>query len=125
MANSIYSINKGINLSIEFRGLKAQYIWYMAGGVLAILILFVIVYVCGLNTYICLTIAAGSGIGLTTQVYKLSNTYGEHGLAKKWARKQIPTCIRAASSRDLFMGNLNVSYGKSDERNIANHVRRT
>lgn len=125
MANSIYSVNKGINLSIEFRGLKAQYIWYLAAGMLAIMILFAIMYVCGVNTYICLAIAGGSGAGLTAKVYKLSNTYGEFGLAKKWARKQIPTCIRAAYSRSLFMGNLNVSYGKSDGGNVANNGCRT
>ena len=32
MANSVYKINKGINKPIEFKGLKAQYIWYLGGG---------------------------------------------------------------------------------------------
>ncbi|HMT97439.1 MAG TPA: DUF4133 domain-containing protein, partial [Ferruginibacter sp.] len=32
MSNSVYQINKGINRSIEFKGLKAQYIWYLGGG---------------------------------------------------------------------------------------------
>ena len=27
MGNSVYQINKGINKAIEFKGLKAQYIW--------------------------------------------------------------------------------------------------
>lgn len=32
MSNSVYQINKGINKPIEFKGLKAQYIWYLGGG---------------------------------------------------------------------------------------------
>ena len=44
MGNSVYSVNKGINKSIEFKGLKAQYIWYLGGGVVALLILFAILY---------------------------------------------------------------------------------
>ena len=39
MANSVYQINKGINRSIEFKGLRAQYIWYLGGGVVALLIM--------------------------------------------------------------------------------------
>ena len=44
MANSIYQINKGINQSIEFKGLKAQYIWYLAGGLVILLIVFAVLY---------------------------------------------------------------------------------
>ena len=29
MANSVYVINKGINAPITFKGLKAQYIWWL------------------------------------------------------------------------------------------------
>jgi hypothetical protein len=42
MATSVYQINKGINKPIEFKGLKAQYIWYLCGGLVALLILFAI-----------------------------------------------------------------------------------
>ncbi|MBD0288989.1 MAG: DUF4133 domain-containing protein, partial [Flavisolibacter sp.] len=40
MATSVYQINKGINKPIEFKGFKAQYIWYLGGGLVALLILF-------------------------------------------------------------------------------------
>jgi len=43
MTNSIYQINKGINKPIEFKGLKAQYIWYLGGGLVALLVLFAII----------------------------------------------------------------------------------
>ena len=52
MANSVYKINKGINKPVEFRGLKAQYIWYLGGGLVILLILFAILYVIGINTFL-------------------------------------------------------------------------
>nr|WP_262712406.1 DUF4133 domain-containing protein [Arachidicoccus ginsenosidivorans] len=36
-----YEINKGVNRAIEFRGLKAQYIYYLAVGLAVLLLLFV------------------------------------------------------------------------------------
>jgi hypothetical protein len=53
MANRIYKINKGINKPIEFKGLKAQYIWYLGGGLVMLLILFAVLYIIGVNPFIC------------------------------------------------------------------------
>ena len=36
-----YGINKGIGKSVEFRGLKAQYLFIFAGGLLAVFVVFV------------------------------------------------------------------------------------
>ena len=72
MATSVYTINKGINKPIEFKGLKAQYIWYLGGGLLALLILFAILYICGVNTFICLFIIVSAATVLFMHVYKLS-----------------------------------------------------
>lgn len=102
MTNSIYSINKGVNKSIEFRGLKAQYIWYLGGGLIGLLILFAILYVTGVNTYVCLIIISSAGGFLFTWVYRLSNTYGEHGMMKKAAKRMLPKVIRC-NSRRVFM----------------------
>lgn len=100
--SSVYQINKGINKPIEFRGLKAQYIWYLGGGLLVLLILFAILYICGVNTFVCLGLILGSGAGLFMYVYKLSHKYGEHGMMKKVARKGIPKLVKA-NSRLMFI----------------------
>ena len=42
-----YGINKGIGKSVEFRGLKAQYLFIFAGGLLAVFVVFVILYMAG------------------------------------------------------------------------------
>jgi hypothetical protein len=104
MGNSVYLINKGVNRSIEFRGLKAQYIWYLGGGLVVLLVLFAILYITGVNTFICLGIIGIAGFGLFVYVYQLSNRYGEFGLMKKWARRRIPHVIKVGS-RKLFCKN--------------------
>ncbi|MET6998676.1 DUF4133 domain-containing protein [Chitinophaga defluvii] len=102
MANSVYPINKGINQSIEFMGLKAQYIWYLGGGVVALLIVFAVLYFIGLPSLVCVGIIGALGTVLVMKIYSMSNKYGEHGLMKALARKQVPKAIRSRSRR-LFL----------------------
>ena len=94
MSTSVYTINKGINKPIEFKGLKAQYIWYLGGGLLALLILFAILYICGVNTFVCLGIIIISGTTLFMHVYKLSHKYGEYGMMKSLTKRSIPPVIK-------------------------------
>jgi hypothetical protein len=94
MNTSVYQINKGINKPIEFKGLRAQYIWYLGGGLVALLVLFAIIYICGVNIFICLALIVSLATALFMYVYKLSRTYGEHGLMKKVARKGVPKVIK-------------------------------
>ena len=100
--NSVYQINKGINKSIEFRGLKAQYIWYLGGGLIGLLMLFAIMYFIGFNTFVSLGIILIAGTGLFMYVYRLSSTYGEYGMMKKLAKRSVPDLVKA-NSRKLFM----------------------
>ena len=102
MSTSVYNINKGINKPIEFKGLKAQYIWYLGGGLLGLLILFATLYICGVNTFVCLGLIVALATGLLMYVYKLSRTYGEHGMMKKVARKGVPKLI-TCRSREIFI----------------------
>jgi hypothetical protein len=109
MANSVYSINKGVNKSIEFKGLKAQYIWYLGGGLIGLLVLFAILYIAGVNSFICIGIIIVSAVFLFVKVYRLSNKYGEHGLMKELARRQIPKTIISRSRKVFFNQKVNNS----------------
>ncbi|WP_423147800.1 DUF4133 domain-containing protein [Rubrolithibacter danxiaensis] len=102
MSNSIYQINKGINKSIEFKGLKAQYIWYFGGCVIALLILFAILYILGINSFVCISIVLAAGTVLTIKIYALSNTYGEYGMMKKLANRSIPKTIKSRTRKYFF-----------------------
>ncbi|MNJ95280.1 hypothetical protein D3C87_129880 [compost metagenome] len=95
MANSVYKVNKGINKSIEFKGFKAQYIWYLAIVILALMIVFALLYFLGINQYICLLTCGGAGAFSLQKIYGLSKKYGEHGLSKLMARKSIPRVIKS------------------------------
>lgn len=103
MANSVYQINKGINQSIEFRGLKAQYIWYLGGGIVALLIVFSAMYIIGLPSLVCVGVIGVAGTVLVVKIYRMSNTYGEYGMMKMLAKKQLPKAVRSRSRR-IFLG---------------------
>ncbi len=100
--SSVYQINKGINKAITFKGLKAQYIGYLAGGLVALMLLFAILYICGINTYICLLLIGGSGTALVLSVFRMSHKYGQHGLLKKNAKRSLPNYLKFRS-RNTFI----------------------
>lgn len=81
--------------------LKAQYIWYFGGGIIGLLILFSVLYISGVNAFICIGIILIAGTALTIKIYALSNTYGEHGMMKKLARRSVPKVIKS-KSREVF-----------------------
>ena len=55
-----YPVNKGIGRPVEFKGLKAQYLFIFCGGLLALFVLFVILYMVGIDQWICIGFGAAS-----------------------------------------------------------------
>lgn len=100
---SVYQINKGINRPIEFKGLKAQYIWYLGGGLICLLILFAVLYIWGVNTFLLLGMIIILGTALFMHIYRLSHKYGEHGMMKAIAKRSIPKLVKNNSRRIFFM----------------------
>lgn len=96
---SVYQINKGINTPIEFKGLKAQYIWYMGGAAIILFGIYALLYSFGIRSYICVGIVILLGIPMITGIYHLSAAYGEHGVTKMFARRSIPKCVRSRSRK--------------------------
>ncbi len=100
MGNSVYSLNKGINRPIEFKGFKAQYIWYLGIGLVVGLVLFAGLYLTGVNTYVCLVVIITGATTWFLRVRTLSHKYGEHGMKKKAARRALPRVL-ISHSRNL------------------------
>lgn len=99
--SAVYEINKGVMKAIEFKGIKGQYITYLAIVLVALLLLFAILYLIGLPGYIILVVVGGLGYALVTAITRYSHRYGEHGLMKEAAyRKQPGTLV--CRSRQLF-----------------------
>ena len=103
MSVSVYQVNKGINRPIEFKGLKAQYIWWLGGGLLALLISFAVLYIGGLSPFLCIFIVGILGAGLFAHVNKMSRKYGQHGMMKELAKRSIPAVVKS-NSRKTFTG---------------------
>jgi len=90
---STYKINKGIGRTVEFKGLKAQYLFIFAGGLLGTLILVMILYMAGTSSYLCLFLGAGGASLIVWKAFSLNKKYGEHGLMKVGAKKRHPRYI--------------------------------
>lgn len=100
---SVYEINKGINKPIEFKGLKAQYVMYLAGGMVGLFVLFAVMYLAGVSVYLCLVVVGGAGFSVVSWVTRLSHKYGEFGLMKASGFKRVPPAI-IGRSRKIFTG---------------------
>lgn len=90
---SSYNINKGIGRTVEFKGLKAQYLFIFAGGLLGVLILVMVLYMAGVQSFICIAIGAIGALSIVWQTFSLNKKYGEHGLMKLGAKKKHPRYI--------------------------------
>lgn len=99
-----YSINKGINSAIEFRGLKAQYIGYLVAVVVGSFVGFGLLHATGLNDYISTLSALGLGGWGMARVFRMSRKYGQYGLMKRRARRGMPVALLGKSR--LFFVNL-------------------
>lgn len=99
---SVYQINKGVSKPIVFKGLKAQYIAYLAVGLVLLLIAFAVLYISGVNLFVVLPLILGLGASLFLTVSRLSHRFGEHGLMKYFAKRILPKYLRFRS-RQLFI----------------------
>lgn len=107
-----YEINKGIGQSVEFKGLKAQYLFIFAGGLLAVFVLFVILYLSGVNQWVCIALGAVLGSLLVWGTFHLNARYGEHGLMKLGAGHSRP---RFLISRKRLARFVRMNNRKEDE----------
>lgn len=98
-----YNINKGVGRTVEFKGLKAQYLFIFAGGLLGTLIFVMILYMAGVNSYICLFLGAGGASLIVWQTFSMNKKYGEHGLMKIGARKRHPRYIISRKSVHRYL----------------------
>lgn len=88
-----YSINKGIGKPAEFKGLKSQYLFIFAGGLLGVFIIFVIMYMIGISQVICFGFGIITAGTLIWGTFHLNEKYGEFGLMKLQAIRNHPHFI--------------------------------
>ncbi len=88
-----YSVNKGIGRSAEFRGLTSRYLFLFAGGLLAVFVVFVVMYLAGIPQWVCIAVGVVAAGTLVASVFRLNAKYGRHGLMKLQATKNHPRFI--------------------------------
>lgn len=74
-----YPVNKGIGRSTEFKGLKSQYLFIFAGGLLALFVVFVIMYMAGIGQWVCIGFGVISALVLVWATFSMNTKYGEVG----------------------------------------------
>ena len=85
-----YPVNKGAGNPVEFKGLKSQYLFAFAGGLVAVLLAVVVLYLAGADQWICIPFGIISGGLLVWVTFRLNARYGEHGLMKLAAARRRP-----------------------------------
>lgn len=94
-----YPVNKGVGRSVEFKGIRAQYVLYLAAGLLLSFLLF---FVCSLvfGQWIAVAVCAVSVLAVLAGVVFLNARFGEHGLMQVYAFRRLPG--RIANNRRVF-----------------------
>lgn len=103
-----WDINKGIGRTVEFKGLKAQYLFLFAGGLLAVFVLVVVCYLCGMSQWLCLGIGLVGAILVVWQTFAMNRKYGQHGLMKQGAIRMHPRYL--INRRSVFLMICNLKY---------------
>ena len=86
-------INKGIGRNVEFKGLESQYLFIFCGGLLAVFVVFVILYMAGVNQWVCIGFGVAAATLLVWLTFRLNARYGTHGLMKAAARRRHPRYV--------------------------------
>jgi uncharacterized membrane protein len=85
-----YPIHRGVDKTVEFKGLTAQYVAYFVVGVLALMVIFVVMQVFGCPVFISLLIIGLLSLALIGCVFYANKKYGRYGLMKRRARSSCP-----------------------------------
>ena len=85
-----YDVNKGVGKQVEFKGLTAMYLFILAGGLAAVLLAVVVLYLAGAGQWGCILGGIFAGSLLAWGVFRLNARFGEHGLMKMLAEKRHP-----------------------------------
>ena len=88
-----YPVNKGAGNPVEFKGLKSQYLFVFAGGLLALFVVFVIMYTAGIGQWVCIGFGVSAATAIVWLTFSLNKQFGSHGLMKLLAARQHPRRI--------------------------------
>ena len=88
-----YSVNRGIGRSAEFKGLKSQYLFIFAGGLLGLFVVLVVMFMAGIHQGVCIFFGVAAASTLIYGTFQLNGKHGEHGLMKTMAKRNHPRYV--------------------------------
>ena len=86
---SDFEINKGVGREVEFKGLRAQYLFIFAFGLLAVFVVFVIMYTAGIGQWTCIGFGVSAATAVVWLTFSLNRRFGSHGRCCRAARSFI------------------------------------
>ena len=95
-SSKTYEINKGIGRTVEFKGLKAQYLF-------VIFIVVIILYMIGVSEVLCLVLGVLGATILVWQTFTMNRKYGEYGLMKRRSVRKHPRYLTSRRSVSLIL----------------------
>lgn len=104
-------IHQGVDQEMEFKGLKAPFLYYMLGLMLGVILLFLILQGLQLHPLVAGFISVGLLTWLGSKIYSLNRELGRNGMMKRMAYRQVPLCIRI-KDREPFLGLKKKHYGR-------------
>ena len=90
---SAFEISKGVGREVEFKGLRAQYLFIFAFGLLAVFVVFVIMFTAGFGQWTCIGFCVAAATAVVWLTFSLNRRFGSHGLMKLLAARQHPRRI--------------------------------
>jgi len=101
-----YFINKGVNKPAEFKGLQSQYLFIFAGGLLGTFVVFIIMYLAGINQWVCIFTGLVLAFVVIWLTFSLNRKFGRFGLMKVQSTRTFPRrIINRRSMPKLFTYN--------------------
>ena len=88
-----YTIHKGVDKPVEFKGLQSQYLVVFAAGLLASFLLVVALHLCGVEQLTCFGVGVALAFSVIFTTFRLNARYGRYGLMKVFAAKLRPRRI--------------------------------
>ena len=88
-----YFMNKGVNKPAEFKGLQSQYLFIFAGGLVGTFVVFIVMYLAGINQWICIFTGLGLALIVVWLTFSLNREFGRFGLMKIQATRSFPRRI--------------------------------
>ena len=94
---SDFEINKGVGREVEFKGLRAQYLFIFAFGLLAVFVVFVIMYTAGIGQWTCIGFGVSAATAVVWLTFSLNRRFGIAEPAFRQPRTDEAPCRPAAS----------------------------